>query len=646
MTVHGSCKLLGSAAPAVLVLSGVLSWGPAFAADAAQTQSVQVEEVTVTAQKRSENVQNVPIAITAIRGAAIQARDLTNVTQIAGQTPNVTINNTSPFGGSSQMFAAYIRGVGQNDFAFNVEPGVGLYVDGVYYARMVGAAVGLLDVDHIEVLKGPQGTLFGRNTIGGAVSVQTKDPGKEFGYRMEATAGSLNRTDFSGVVDLPLVDGKVYAQLAFSSVHRDGYERRIPYPGPHNFVDEIGAFGAPFPPGGDDRQGNVNSRQARLKVLFTPSEDFRLTLSGDITRSDEEGMPFTIIKADGNVPGSLGQLYNTCINLPVATLNAFGLGAVCGPRAEIGTPLAGVNVDADPSNDHLPFGPQAITGNIDTTYSQGNNSSQVHPWGVSATADWRLNPTFSLKSITAYRQLSSKFGGDQGGTPFNWVQAGFKINQHQFSQELQLNARALDDRLKSVFGAFYFHEHGIHTDYVPIAAGLINIQDPAGDPTFDNKSWALFTHNNFALTDRFSLTFGLRYTIEHKSFEGFQADINQFFVKLGTPASAFPDPNDLSRLYPVGLFHQNTTNTSVRAGAEYKIEPAIMAYASFSQGYRSGGWTTRLTAPPTDPKVAPSFNPETANTYEAGIKSELFDHRLRSLDSARQAVRRIEEGSP
>ncbi len=623
-----TCALLTSAAVA-LAIAGPAAAQADQAKPDARTAPSQLEEVTVTAQKRAENVQNVPIAITAIQGAALASRDLSNVTQIAGQTPNVTINNTSPFGGSSQMFAAYIRGVGQNDFAFNVEPGVGLYVDGVYYARMVGAAVGLLDVDHIEVLKGPQGTLFGRNTIGGAVSIQTKDPGRDFAYRVEFTGGSLNRTDISGVVDLPLVQDKLYAQLAFASLHRDGYERRIPYPGPHNFVTETGAFGAPFPPGGDDRQGNVNTRQARLKLLFTPSEDLRVTLSADFTRSDEEGMPFTIIKADGNVPGSLGQLYNTCISLPVSVLNSFGLSAVCGPRAEVGTPLAGVNVDGDPLNDHLPFGPQAITGNIDTTYSQGNNTSRVHPWGLSATEDWRISPNFSVKSITAYRQLSSRFGGDQGGTPFNWVQAGFKINQHQFSQEVQLNAHAFDDHLKSVFGAFYFHEHGIHVDYVPIAAGLINIQDPAGDPTFDNKSWALFTHNNFALTDQLSLTFGLRYTIEHKWFEGFQADVNQFFVKLGTPLSAFPDPNDLSRLYPVGRFRQNTTNTSVRAGAEYKVAPTVMTYVSFSQGYRSGGWTTRLTAPPTDPLVAPSFAPETANTYEAGIKSELFDRRLR-----------------
>jgi len=133
-----------------------------------------LEEVIVTAQKRAENIQDVPIAISAFSAEALQARGATNVADISAFTPNVQIDRSSPFAGSSTILSAYVRGIGQNDFAFNMEPGVGLYVDGVYYARTVGAAVDLLDVDHVEVLKGPQGTLFGRNTIGGAIHIVTR----------------------------------------------------------------------------------------------------------------------------------------------------------------------------------------------------------------------------------------------------------------------------------------------------------------------------------------------------------------------------------------------------------------------------------------------------------------------------------------
>src|SRR5438105_1513561 len=155
-------------------------FGTALAASAAEADKEGLEEIVVTAQKRAENVQDVPIAITALNAAALESRGITNIAQISSFSPNIQIDRASPFAGSSSIISAYVRGIGQNDFAFNMEPGVGLYVDGVYYARTVGAAVDLLDVERIEVLKGPPGTLFGRNTIGGAMSIITRNPGREF----------------------------------------------------------------------------------------------------------------------------------------------------------------------------------------------------------------------------------------------------------------------------------------------------------------------------------------------------------------------------------------------------------------------------------------------------------------------------------
>src|SRR6185312_1922389 len=142
----------------------------------ADNENDGLDEIVVTAQKRAENVQNVPITISAFNAAALESRGVTNIAQLSSFSPNIQIDRASPFAGSSSIISAFVRGIGQNDFAFNMEPGVGLYVDGVYYARTVGAAVDLLDVERVEVLKGPQGTLFGRNTIGGAMSVVTRDP--------------------------------------------------------------------------------------------------------------------------------------------------------------------------------------------------------------------------------------------------------------------------------------------------------------------------------------------------------------------------------------------------------------------------------------------------------------------------------------
>ena len=154
-----------------------------------------IKDIVVTARKRSENLQKVPIAITAFTPEALAEKGITDVAGLGKFAPGVDIVSTSPFSGSNQVLSAFIRGIGQDDFAFNLDPGVGVYVDGVYYARTVGAVVDLLDLDHVEILKGPQGTLFGRNTIGGAISVVTRDPGNAFGGSGDVTYGSFNRVD-------------------------------------------------------------------------------------------------------------------------------------------------------------------------------------------------------------------------------------------------------------------------------------------------------------------------------------------------------------------------------------------------------------------------------------------------------------------
>src|SRR5690606_18329200 len=213
------------------LLSAVL----AAASPLAEAQQ-RLEEVIVTAQRRAENVQDVPIAMTVVTGETLDQRSITQVAQISDFSPNVYIDPTVPFSGSSSVLAAYIRGIGQSDFAFNLEPGVGVYVDDVYLARSIGANVEMLDVERIEVLKGAQGTLFGRNTIGGAIHVITRRPGDEFRARAEMTAGAFERLDVRAAADFPIVEGKLFSSVAFSAKNREGYQRRIRFPGFEQFV--------------------------------------------------------------------------------------------------------------------------------------------------------------------------------------------------------------------------------------------------------------------------------------------------------------------------------------------------------------------------------------------------------------------------
>ena len=193
------------------------------AAPAAQS-SGGLEEIVVTAEKRSENLQNVPIAITAFTAEALRAHGITDITSLSQLTPNVNLDGGAPFSGDSSVLSASIRGIGQDDFAFNLDPGVGVYLDGVYLARTIGANQNLLDVDRIEILKGPQGTLFGRNTIGGAINIVTHVPGNEFTVTGQATLGSYQRHDILLTADLP-ISTNLLTTISVSSQTREGYQK-------------------------------------------------------------------------------------------------------------------------------------------------------------------------------------------------------------------------------------------------------------------------------------------------------------------------------------------------------------------------------------------------------------------------------------
>ena len=189
----------------------------------------QLEEVVVTATRREQNLQVVPIAVTAFTAEAIQSRGISDIRALTKLTPNVNMDAGAPFSGDSSVLSASIRGIGQDDFAFNLDPGVGVYVDGAYLARTIGANQNLLDVDRIEILKGPQGTLFGRNTIGGAINIVTHTPGKEFAINGMLTEGQYNRHDVMVTADIP-ISPSLLSTISVSSQHQDGYQTVIPFP--------------------------------------------------------------------------------------------------------------------------------------------------------------------------------------------------------------------------------------------------------------------------------------------------------------------------------------------------------------------------------------------------------------------------------
>lgn len=645
----------------------------------------ELEEVTVTATRRSENIQDVPIAVTAVTAQQLESKGINDVAKLSAMAPNVTLDAGTPFSGSDTVLAAYIRGIGQNDFAFNQDPGVGVYVDGVYLARSVGSNTSMLDVERVEILKGPQGTLFGRNTIGGAISIVTREPGTEFMFKGSVTGGTFNRMDVQATADLPFSE-TVRSSLSFATAKRDGYQRRIPFTNltnlgplatnPLSTIPDCGAVGATcsystddssrFPAAGygfSDREGGVDQWSARGKLLIEPNESFKLTLSADYQNVDQSASPNTALAIN---PVGLAGLYNACL-MGFAGPNV--LGAPCGPRGGLPTTpvnyarlpgIAGVNTDGNAFNNLLPYDARFQTGDIDTTFATGNSFSKLKNWGVAATAEIRLSSALALKSITAYRDLHWFTGMDLDGSPLPILEPSFQMPQREFSQELQLNGQAIDDRLNYTVGAYYFKEAGHLHDYVIFPGGLLMIDGPND---LETKAQALFVHLRFKVTDQFGITVGGRYTDEKKRFEGHQNDDNGLTYKAGggpflpcpVPSAAassfgittqadgvtpigttncraylgFPSDAEPFRFYPPGVQRLDFTNTSPTLGAEFHASDDVMLYGSFSKGYKTGSWTTRLSAP--HPVFDPSldFDPEFAKSYELGMKSELLDRKLR-----------------
>src|SRR5580700_10745476 len=197
---------------------------------AASSDQGALAEIVVTAERRAENVQNVPISVAAFTADTLQSRNLVDIKSLGDLTPGVNLDAGAPFSGDRSVLSASIRGIGQDDFAFNLNPGVGVYVDGVFLARTIGANQNLLDVDRIEILKGPQGTLFGANTIGGAISIVTHTPGNETRFIAEAKGGSFNRRDVSFTADLPIIKDVLLSSISVASQNQTGWQKVIPYP--------------------------------------------------------------------------------------------------------------------------------------------------------------------------------------------------------------------------------------------------------------------------------------------------------------------------------------------------------------------------------------------------------------------------------
>jgi iron complex outermembrane receptor protein len=654
---------------------------------AASSDEGALAEIVVTAERREENVQNVPISVAAFTAETLQNRNLVDIHALGNLTPGVNLDAGAPFSGDRSVLSASIRGIGQDDFAFNLNPGVGVYVDGVFFARTIGANQNLLDVDRVEILKGPQGTLFGANTIGGAISITTHQPGDEERFIAQATGGSYDRRDFGFSADIPIIPGTLLSTISVASQEQTGWMNVVPYPANTPYGQ------APFTvtPMSDFAQAGLGTSSTydgnglqvvRGKLLWKASDKLNITLGADWSQEDTTALGYTVLDTfQGNLAYStFSTLYNLCISNNAASLpgaiqanggpptfvgaNALFAGTCAQPRAQvpgisqgappllgagyIGGPAGPYNYLNHPGTAYLGSNAPYIwwnnaavsTGNINTTYAaDGPDFARYNLYGVSITGTYDLTDAMTLKSISAYRQITWSIGTSLQGIPGDGIQSVTdKQHQEQYSEEVQLLGNAFDNRLNYVGGLYFFDETGYVHDFVPFE-GLLYVYDEAND--VQNKDYAAFIHVDYKLTNQLSVTVGGRFTDVQTYFTGGQGDLNSFpFGSYcwqhscgGAPPYTDIIPNANPPGSPFFRYFPNTPDSQAwhifdpTLGVQYHFTGDMMAYFSFNKGFKQGGWTTRLSdAIPVAQDAR--FGPEYSKTYELGLKSEWLDHHL------------------
>ncbi|GHF13991.1 TonB-dependent receptor [Kordiimonas sediminis] len=585
-------RLLGTT-----VLSGSLLAGVVTApAATAQEGGFQLEEITVTARKRVESLQDAPVSVTAFTQSGLANKGITNVSNISAYTPNVDINHGKADGGSTNA-SIFIRGVGQNDFIFPTDPGVGIYMDGVYIARSIGGMMDLADIERVEVLRGPQGTLYGKNTIGGAINIISSRPDGEFGGKVKATIGQRDRLDIEADIKFPITDDKVSAKVAVASKNQDGYVKRTS-------------------DGLDLGDTNVDVIRAGLNV--NASEDVTVYLNFDASRIRQNGAPGTLLETFDS-PGSLYGLYNAIGAPLIAAMEGLPEGSIYDDRY--------------------------VTGDPYLSSGTGPTQDKNDTWGLSSTIDWALSDTVALKSITAYREMDAVIQTDIDYSPFPVIHTDEEQDQKQFSQEIQLSGDASDGRLSWLLGGYYFNEqisdqnltllaNGLYQSlemmpgaFVPLVPGITCPAAPpapcvggAGNPlnsmldldvspttSLDTDNLAAFLHVSYDISEKLSVTVGGRYSYEKKTY----------FIDSIYPASgrvATPPTED----------SQNWSKFTPKFGLDYHVNEDVLLYATYSKGFKSGGWNPR----PLQPAEFKRYDQENLTAYEVGVKSRLLDNRM------------------
>ena len=566
LKAHASRLAMGVACAAVLAMPAT-----AHADDAAteETQSGGIQEIVVTAQKKAENMQSVPISIAAVSGDTLANMNVTTLQALQGSVPNVQIDN---FANTPNNAVFTIRGIGviePDPYAGNT---VSIVVDGVPQFFSMGALLDTYDTDRVEILRGPQGTLFGANTTGGVVNVVTKQPTGEFGGYIKGTYGNWNRFDLTGSIEAPLVEDTLAVKVSGIHTERKGWTTNV---------------------WNGKSMGDKNVDAVRGQLMFTPDPDVKITLQGEYVAA-RNGAPIVV---NGALPGEGNYVAE----------GTFWNGSVL-PQYQSPCIVAGQPCKAPDKyysgNNEVPD-----TSNMTTRFFIG-------------TLQWDNTPLGDITAITGYKNFTLFEYTDQDGTAKTNNATRRRTHGWQFSQELR-SAFEVGDSFNAVAGLFYLktdynHYQMYHLDFA--LPGLIQYNEQ--DQTTESFSGFLQTYTQ--LTDALKLSAGIRFTHDRINAR------STLDTGLGSEALTSPDWDKFDVVFPGSLDvggKKSWDNVGWKLGLDYQIGPDQMVYASWARGFKSGGFTGRIGVAADGDTP---YGPEKVDTFELGVKADLLDRRLRA----------------
>ena len=539
---------------------------PAWAQDSS-AQGEGLQDIVVTARKKSERLQDVPVAVSVATGQDLINRSVQSFRDLQAQTPSLKMVQAS--NSPSSLFLA-IRGQTNADIRLNADLAVGFYVDGVYSPRAIGIeGSDLDDIDRVEILKGPQGTLFGRNTTGGAITIYTKAPVDHWEGGARLGIANFGVMKGSAYLNAPLGD-TLAARIAVSTSQRDGYGN-----------DRVSG----------ESYGNRDVSNGRLALAWRPNDALTVTLRGNYGRA--------ISSAQAWKPVSM--IAGSTANRAVAAETGLS------QTAARDLYLSYSGGDRNTGVRDNPFGERVTYG------------------GVSGTIDWDLGGV-TLKSITAWQKFHRFTKSDLDGSPFALFQyTGIVTEDRQFSQELQLSGSLFDGKVSWITGGYYSDEKGFE-DGSQITTRAISATWPS--ITYGatrNRTWGVFAQGDWEIVDSLSFTGGVRYTEDKRELTS-RNRTRTTCTALGVPLAGV---GNCEYVVP----SVNYDAISYTAGLDYKVRQGLLLYVKTSRGYRSGGLplTGGSTVSPAAAALTYTpFRPESVTDYEAGLKADWFGQRLRT----------------